>query len=344
MTTRHVSAENDYPFQLTGLDTARGIDGAGNPVIIPDVDIVAGMLDIYFIIQGKPTRAWDTGSSSSSSAAPELPLIYLSAYKVTDTGFEHAHGDPDHGLLTPHPLGTDTLFVFDAVVGSNVWEIKFRVPNKSSTEKLRLDGEIRDDPGAILGQVYNDDDTDCRAVLVFNSDKIITFGGIGGVIPSLVGWTDPPWGTRTMIPVEPGRAQWHVEQVDDLSFFNIDRCNGVENEDSSWPVVFEEQSSSSGSSNPLYPDIVVDWIDGYNLELEASSGSLELVVAAGIGAGTSPDYGNTGESCSSAGANVLDDAVLVINGVPPINGDIPLATSPEIMIQRSRGLIELVIR
>ena len=328
MTTRHVSAENDYPFQFTGLDTA----GSDNP----DVGIAAGILDLYFIIQGEPTRAGDTGSSS---AAPELPLIYLSAYKVTDTAFEHTHGDPPHGGGTPHPTGTVTEFVFDAVIGSNVWEIKFRVPNKSSTEKLRLDGEIRDDPGAILGQVYNDDDTSCRAVLVFNSDKITTFGGIGETIPSLVDWTDPPSGTRTMIPVEPGRAQWHVEQVDDLNFFNIDRCNGVENEDSSWPVVFEEQSSNSDT------DIVVDWVDGYNCELVASSGSLEFVVAAGIGAGTSPDYGDTGSCSSLSGdANVLDDAVLVINGVPPVNGDIPLATSPEIGIQRSRGLIELVIR
>jgi hypothetical protein len=95
---------------------------------------------------------------------------------------------------------------------------------------------------------------------------------------------------------------------------------------------------------PFYSDIVVDWVDGYNLEIEASSGSLELVVAAGIGAGTSPDYGDTGENCTSSDTNVLDDAILVINGVPPVNGDIPLVTSPEIGIQRTRGLIELVIR
>jgi hypothetical protein len=98
------------------------------------------------------------------------------------------------------------------------------------------------------------------------------------------------------------------------------------------------------SVRPYYPSILVDWVDGYNLELEASSGSLELVAAAGIGAGTSPDYGDTGENCTSLDTDVLDDAILVINGIPPVNGDIPLSTSPEIGIQRTRGLIELVIR
>jgi len=423
MTTRHVSAENDYPFQGVLSD--------------PDAAAVAGILDLYFIIQGSATGSGTTeSSSSSSSAAPVVPLIQLSSYTVG---------------------GSETEFMFDAVSGSNIWEIAFSVPNT----------------GASLGQVYNDDATSCHAVLIFNSDKIATSGG-----------------GSTSIPVEPGRAQWHVEQVDDLSFFNIDRCNGVENEDSSWPV-FEEQSSSSDSSTavigcfscdppldftyaltlggltgpweayngthvltwdasgnhsnpqreclwsadiltgtlqlypqglhlmyptpwevklivpsadplisftltwstpistycdivrdfeeggtgytttpfcqetgntpgpacsvqgvgaticslrPFYSDIVVDWVDGYNLEIEASSGSLELVVAAGIGAGTSPDYGDTGENCTSSDTNVLDDAILVINGVPPVNGDIPLVTSPEIGIQRTRGLIELVIR
>jgi len=269
---------------------------------------------------------------------------------VHDSALEHSDGsqpdkvwegggtvtrDPSHAA-TPHLHdGQYTDFVFTACDGSNVWEIKFRVPNESTTTTARIDGPppalqaARADTGAAIGQIYNDDDTSCHAVLIFNSDKITTAGGGHEA-------GDP---AHMRIPVEPGRAQWHVEQVDDLNFFNIDRCNGVENEDSSWPVVFEEQSSSSGS------DIVVDWVDGYNCELEASSGSLELVVAAGLGAGTSPDYGDTGSCSSLSGdANVLDDAVRVINGVPPVNGDIPLATSPEIGIQRSRGLIELVIR
>jgi hypothetical protein len=438
---------------------------------------------------------------------------------------EHPHirpRDPSHDIANiPHLHdGQYTDFVFTACDGSNVWEIKFRVPNESTTTTARIDGPapagapqvVRDDTGAEIGQVYNDDDTSCHAVLIFNSDKITTAGG------GRESEDEAYEPAHMRIPVEPGRAQWHVEQVDDLNFFNIDRCNGVENEDSSWPVVFEEQSSSSGSdtcisgdavgmvlifqdeANPVYsplgtsawdedvaywgdtvelicapeytqlcqvwengetvapteatsvckpdardlPDgwtwddlvrypteaqckavydsakggagvadpsglvllgvdisgsmtestlgsgysafkeyltsigvewkqilfnherwvqlttdnyiatvasfssptqIVVDWVDGYNCELAASSGSLELVVAAGLGAGTSPDYGDTGACSSLSGdANVLDDAVRVINGVPPVNGDIPLATSPEIGIQRSRGLIELVIR
>ena len=418
MTTRHVSEENDYPFQGVLLDS--------------DATAVAGILDLYFIIQGPATRGWTT-ESSSSSAAPVVPIIQLSSYTVG---------------------GSETEFVFDAVSGSNIWEIAFSVPNT----------------GASLGQVYNDDATSCHAVLIFNSDKITTSGG-----------------GSTSIPVEPGRAQWHVEQVDDMSFFNIDRCNGVENEDSSWPVVFEEHSSSSGYStsivscfscdppldftyaltlggltgpwedyngthaitwdgpthvNPqldcmwsadiltgtlqlypaglhlmfptpwevrltvptadplvsftltwstpistycdivrdyeeggvlapfcqesgqypgpacsvqdavsticslktFYPDIVVDWVDGYNCALTASSSSLELVAGIGAGAGPAPDYGNTGSSCVASDTNVLDDAILVINGVPPVNGNIPLTTSPGIGIQRTRGLIELVIR
>jgi hypothetical protein len=269
MTTRHVSAENDYPFQGVLLDY--------------DATAVAGILDLYFIIQGAATRSW-TAESSSSSAAPVIPLIHLSSYTVG---------------------GSETAFVFAAVSGSNTWEIAFSVPNT----------------GAALGQVYNNDDTSCHAVLIFNSDKITTSGG-----------------GSTSIPVEPGRAQWHVEQVDNMSFFNIDRCNGVENEDSSWPVILEEQSSGSGE------DLVVDWVDGYNCALAASSSSLELVAGIGAGAGPAPDYGNTGSSCVASDTNILDDAILVINGVPPVNGDIPLTTSPGIVIQRTRGLIELVIR
>lgn len=361
MTTRHVSAENDYPFQGVLSDTFQattlvtgccGFVSEDLPYNSNDVEAVSGILDLYFIIQGTPTRVETAGSSSSSSllGCPEQPFIYLSSLVVHDSALEHIDGkqpdkvwegggtdgrDPAHSA-TPHLHdGQYTDFVFTACDGSNVWEIKFRVPNESTTTTARIDGPepwadqvVRDDTGAELGQIYNDDDTSCHAVLIFNSDKITTAGGGEEA-------GDP---AHMRIPVEPGRAQWHVEQVDDLNFFNIDRCNGVENEDSSWPVVLEEQSSSSDT------DIVVDWVDGYNCELEASSGSLELVVAAGIGEGTSPDYGDTGESCTSLDANVLDDSVLVINGVPPINGDIPLSTSPKIVIQRTRGLIELVMK
>jgi hypothetical protein len=249
-----------------------GSDGipadAGEQGVFRDDGITDGILDLYFIIQGTPTSVWTVGSSSSSSvspAAPEIPFIYLSNYYVCDTQWEHLY-DPlgSHPPVWPLVHGPNdwgsqnTVFTFTAVHGFNTWEIVFIVPNRATTDKLRTDGVIRgpelglpgtvgaSDEGACLGQVYNSDNTECHAVLVFNSALILTSEG-----PHLPAGVD-----TAMIPVEPGRAQWHVEQVEDLNFFNIDRCNGVENEDSSWPVVFPEEEESAGSST-----VVVDCND-----------------------------------------------------------------------------------
>jgi hypothetical protein len=137
--------------------------------------------------------------------------------------------------------------------------------------------------------------------------------------------------------VEPGRAQFHTEQVDSLSFFNIWRCNGEESSESSIEVLALGTSSAEEMSLEL--------IDGYNTSLNFDE-SLSIVGGVGLGQGIAPDLGNTGPACSSLSEEVLDldDVVTTINGILPEAGDIPIGVVGSIGVQRSEGRIELIIR
>ena len=203
-------------------------------------------------------------------------------------------------------IGTDTEFTFRAKQDGDSWVIKFLVPNNLGT----------------TGQVYNNDSSDCRAVLIFNSALIMKQGGA---------YTD--------IPVEPARAQWHTELVTSLGFHNISRCGGSEDPGTVLDVLLLAQGSSGSE------DMSLSIIDGYNTEWEYSDSSLSLTAAAGIGQGVSPGYGDTGPMCSSGEEITLDsDAITVINGITPDNGNIDIAISSGFVLQRSRGRIEIGVR
>ena len=99
MTTRHVSAENDYPF-VPVLDTG-------------DAAAVGGILDLYFVVQGQPT-GFEEGSSSSSGEEEELERvheIHLVSYSVS---------------------GPVTTYTFEAQENNEIWEITFDVPNTAA--------------------------------------------------------------------------------------------------------------------------------------------------------------------------------------------------------------------
>ena len=275
MTTRHVSAQNDYPFY--------DVPEALRPVAF-------GILDVYFVIQGRETGILngEESSSSDSSAEPDSisPLVQIVVL--------HKYED----------LGGSTKFTFRASSGNRYWDVTFTVPQTA--------GDI--------SQVNNDDGSDCRAVLIYNGDLIITgsqdWVGLG---------------------VEPGRAQFHTEQVDSLAFFNIWRCNGSEESDSSVEVLSLGQSSG---------EMELDLADGYNTVLAFDS-SLEIIGGVGLGQGVVPDAGNTAPGCEQSSSEQeldLDDVVATINGIVPDAGDIPIGVVGSLGIQRTEGRIEFIIR
>lgn len=267
MTTRHVSAQNDYPFHP--------VSDALRPAAL-------GILDVYFVIQGRETGTISEESSSSDQECDQAlrQTVHLIAYVVS---------------------GSVTKYTFRAFHDNRYWDVTFSVPNA----------------GGEIGQVNNDDGSECRAVLIYNSDLIMqaTAG--------------------TSLQVEPGRAQFHTEQVDSISFFNIWRCNGAEDPASSLSVL--EIGSSAEMS--------LDMVDGYNTQLAYES-SLEIIGGVGLGKGIIPDAGGTSPECqtSSEAETELEDVVTTVNGLLPNNGNIPVRVVGSIGLQRSPGRLELLIR
>jgi len=261
MTTRKVSAETDYPF-VPELSVA-------------DAAVVAGIVDIYFVIQGPPDE-----ESSSSEETDLLQNVYLVDYSL---------------------VGDNTLFHFEAVEGIRVWDITFTVPNTDS----------------YTGQVGNDDDSDCRAVLVFNSGKIVQAAG------------------NCRLRVEPGRSQWHTEQVNRLEFYNIGRCDFEETE-AEYLVLRLPDGSSSEEMNLAVAD-------GYNCVVDGESG-LQFTGGVGLGLGIAPDRGNTAIGCSSNSELDSTEFVSTINGLLPVNGDIPIQTSASIAKRRTIGRLKFYVR
>jgi hypothetical protein len=129
MSTRHVSAQQDYPF----IPTLSEADAA----------ITAGILDVFFVIQGD---ADVSASASSTALAPDpgrAPTTHLISYNA--------------GALT-------TEFVFEATNSSGQsWFITFDVPNQVGT-------------ASDLGSVSQSGSGDCTGVLIFSSADIIDAG------------------------------------------------------------------------------------------------------------------------------------------------------------------------
>lgn len=170
-----------------------------------------------------------------------------------------------------------------------------------------------------MGQVSNNDATSCAAVLIFDTALLYT-----GPTLALAEY------------IEPSRAEWHTEQVEALQVYNIGRCAGVEQEGLLLPVA-------------TYVGGVVALADGFNTALDYAedTGILGIAAGSGLGAGEAPGFGDTaGGSSSGCGSNapVLTDYVSVINGIAPVNGDIPIAVSPSLGINRQTGQLEIVVK
>jgi hypothetical protein len=277
MTTRHVSSENDYPF-IPLLDTADGL-------------VTAGILDVFFVIQGASSFI-DT--SSSSAAAPctlnAVNFIQLTAYAV---------------------VGTTTTYTFRAQQRDRVWLITFDVPNDSASG---------------TGQTNNTDGSDVQAVLIYNADKVIAAGS-GSV----------------SIEVEPGRAVWHTEQVDQIIFKNIARCAGVEDDTT---LVAVDQFPNG---EPLSTEIIIPFEDGYNTTVRYVKDALVFTGGTGFGRGLSPNLGDT-VICDSSSSNSTflsisaNDLITTINGVRPVNGDIPIHVSQTLGKNQAVGILEIIAK
>lgn len=215
-------------------------------------------------------------------------------------------GDCIHDLVLIgySATGAVTEFVFRAQEENRYWDVTFDVPNSSN-------------PGQI-GAVYNTDGSECRAVLFYNSDDVVAGS------------------SSVHMEVEPGRAEWHTEVVEALQFYNIDRCGSVEDEEV-WIEVLIPASSSSGG-------LVYPWEDGYNCEVSFEDGVLQFQVYRGAGKGISPDFGNTNLSCESGSSSGTVQSVVIVNGISPVNGDIPLVVSNSLGKQRSTGKVEIVAK
>jgi hypothetical protein len=102
MTTRHVSAENAYPFVP--------------PVLVTAAD---GILDLYFVIQGEPT-SYASSSSSSASGAPAA-----------------SHADFLQVSLVSYVAGAGTTtYTFEALFNARIYEIVFVVPHTGGTGQV----------------------------------------------------------------------------------------------------------------------------------------------------------------------------------------------------------------
>ena len=208
-------------------------------------------------------------------------------------------------LISVVDQGTTSLFIFYATEGGDIWQVWFEVPNTEG----------------FIGSVQNIYDNDVQATLLYNSADIF----VGDV--------------SVDIQVEPSRAQFHTERVLSLSFNNIARCNGLEDPSTLLPVLVLSEGSSSEEGPSL------SLIDGYNTELEFDVVTEEIVFSAqqGIGKGAAPDLGND-LTCTDPVTNPLDDLITTVNGIAPVNGDIPIDVTRSLGTQRNTGKIEIIPR
>lgn len=243
-------------------------------VLPGELDCTRGVLDVWFVIQGAPTGVLPALASSVSGETQP----YIDLLSVTPT-VDHNH------------------YVYWAVWGTWYWEILFDVP--------WIGG---------MGQVYNDDATNCLGVLIFDTEILYR-----GAAMDLVA------------RVEPARTEWHTEQVNSIAFLNIWRQNGVEDPNIQLPLAM--------------PTDVIELVDGYNTELAFDDlvSALSIMAAPGIGRGRCSDYGDTVGGGGGSSVTV-PDFISTVNGLAPQMGDIPIEVSASLGVKRQTGLIQIVLK
>ena len=166
------------------------------------------------------------------------------------------------------------------------------------------------------GQVRNTDATNVDAVLLFDTEELY------------VGPDKDVWEV-----IEPGRTQWHLERVTAIRFYNIWR-DGLSNEQ---PEVLIPVQFLPDVSN------IIRLEDGYNTTVVYDEDERQVAISVGVGdgKGNAPDYGQTAGSSASPES---EQFVTIINGITPVNGDIPVETSPSLGIRRQQGRIEIIVK
>lgn len=249
MTTRHVSGQTAYPFE--------------EPSSSADRELVEGILDAFFVIQGAP---------DSTGVAPDRDWPYVKLISITDQGTEYRYR-------------------FNAVKDTDLWQIDMDVLKTGGPGQVRVGS----------------------SVMIF--DTAITYSGADQ--------------TGLELFIEPGRTAWHTRGVSDFSFYNIERCEGVED-----PTVLHSVTTwSSGTLNV---------IDGYNTLVDYADGALQFTGGAGLGKGQDPGFGD--ECTSPPDPTPVVNAILSINGLIPQQGDIPVEVSPSLWLEREEGKLTIHVR
>lgn len=221
------------------------------------------------------------------------------------------HADFVRTILFEYSIsGPTTIYTFHAIFNDFVYVVTFTVPHAGG-----------------IGSVTNDDGGPSKAVLIFDSGQIITTGG-GNVFGAIV---------------EPSRTQWHTERVTSLEFFNIQRCNGVEDADMLISVLIPESSTTS-SLGP-YELQEIRLTNGYNVTVDTiDSQGLVFSGGDGVGLGNAPDFGNTIDCGSVSSTAELLEGITVVNGIIPVGGNIRIEVSRSLGKQTSQGLIQIIVK
>jgi hypothetical protein len=247
--------------------------------------------------------------------------IYLVIMGVPDSIAGVFETDIRVELVEVDDQGATTKYTLMAYKGYGVWDFEFIVPHTGDT-----------------GQVQNSVGNDCVGTFIYNANNVYQGGGT----------------ITNVYELEPSRAQFHTEQVNSIIFQNVCRTAGVEDFTELVNVIeFTDMS-------PFTDSVVIPFEDGYNtiIRYDEETDTLSITAEQGIGKGQSPDYGDVagcGESGSSSGSSSgvsgssstcdRDSAfVRILNGLVPVNGDIPINVSQSLSLNIAKGRVEILAR
>jgi hypothetical protein len=244
--------------------------------------------------------------------------IYLVVMGEPDSLSGTFETDARAELIEINDLGTTTRFRIQAYKGFGIWDFEFIVPNTGTT----------------TGQVSNNLTNDSIGTFLYNTDLIYT-----GVDLSV------------NYELEPSRVAFHTEQVNSIVFQNICRQNGVEDPTQVIDVIeFTDVS-------PFTNTVVIPVEAGYNttVSYDPETDTLAFTAEQGTGKGASPDYGDV-NGCGSSDSSTIPGSsgssssgqegsfVRVINGLTPIDGDIPINVSQSLSLNIAKGRVEIIVR
>jgi len=261
---------------------------------------------------------------SSQTAYPFIPNLTpaeeLLAKGIVDI-YLVIQGAPDTASSLPSLSGSSSfiqeVFLVSYSAGAGVTTYTFKAFQNTDTWILSFD--VPNTPGQI-GEVTYTGPGDSHGVLVFNSDEVPT-SGVGNI----------------SMEVEPARTQWHTEAVSSVSFYNIARCNSVE--DFSKLRLIGAASSSSPQGD------VLSFSDGYNAVVSRQGDVITLTGVPAGGLGRAPTLGDTPGECTASSSSPLPLSVVsTINGITPVGGDIVLEVAGGLGVGRGPAVINVIVQ